>query len=154
MKESKETKIVEFPPNEILISRDFPKKVIPLIKKAKQSIDIVVFDWGWYPDEIGEPVQIFNNAIYNANRNGVKVRAVVQKRLIKSILYELGIDVRQMVSNKLLHIKLMIIDGEVAILGSHNYTKNAFNLNYEVSIIIRDERSIIELQNYFKNIFL
>jgi len=140
--------------NEIIISRDFPKKVIPLIKQAKQSIDIIVFDWGWYPDEIGEPIQIFNNAIFNANKHGVKVRAVVQKRLIKMILQNLGIDAKILHSNKLLHIKLMIIDAEIAILGSHNYTKNAFNLNYEVSVILRDQSSIEKLTEYFNNIFL
>lgn len=139
--------------NEILISRDFPKKVIPLIKKARKSIDIIVFDWGWYPDEIGEPIQIFNNAIYNANKHGVKVRALVQKRLIKAILSNLNIEAKILHSNKLLHIKLMIIDGEIAILGSHNYTKNAFNVNHEVSIMIKDETSILRLEDYFNNLF-
>jgi len=136
------------------MSREFPKVVIPLIKNAKKSIDIIVFDWGWYPDEIGEPIQIFNNSIYNANKHGVKVRALVQKRLIKIILEKLNIDVKVLHSGKLLHIKLMIIDGEIAILGSHNYTKNAFNVNHEVSIITRQEEDIQKLQTYFNNLFL
>ena len=140
--------------NQILLSREFPKVVIPLIKNAKKSIDIIVFDWGWYPDEIGEPIQIFNNSIYNANKHGVKVRALVQKRLIKIILEKLNIDVKVLHSSKLLHIKLMIIDGEIAILGSHNYTKNAFNVNHEVSIITRQEEDIQKLQTYFNNLFL
>jgi len=140
--------------NQILMSREFPKVVIPLIKNAKKSIDIIVFDWGWYPDEIGEPIQIFNNSIYNANKHGVKVRALVQKRLIKIILEKLNIDVKVLHSSKLLHIKLMIIDGEIAILGSHNYTKNAFNVNHEVSIITRQEEDIQKLQTYFNNLFL
>ena len=139
--------------NETIISREYPKKVIPLIKSAKKGIDIIVFDWGWYPDEIGEPIQIFNNCIFNANRKGVKVRALVQKNLIKIILSKLGIDAKILHSNKLLHIKLMIIDRQIAILGSHNYTKNAFNINHEVSIIIRDETSISNLQTYFNNLF-
>ena len=149
-----ENKIANAPLNEIVISREFPKKVIPLIKKAVKTIDIIVFDWGWYPDEIGEPVQIFNNALYNKNRKGVKVRALVQKRFIKSILTNCGIEAKLLHSNKLLHIKLMIIDGEIGILGSHNYTKNAFNLNHEVSIIVRDKKSITELQTYFNNLYI
>jgi len=140
--------------NEIIISRDFPKKVIPLIKGAKKNIDIIVFDWGWYPDEIGEPIQIFNNAIFNANKHGVRVRALVQKRLISAILRNLGTEVKILHSSKLLHIKLMIIDSKIAILGSHNYTKNAFNINYEVSIMIQDEKSILELEKYFNNLYL
>lgn len=139
--------------NEIIISREYPKKIIPLIKQAKTSIDIIVFDWGWYPDEIGEPIQIFNNAIYNANKHGVRVRAIVQKRLIKTILEKMGIKTKILFSKKLLHIKLMIIDGKTAILGSHNYTKNAFNVNHEVSIAIKDAESILKLKEYFNNLW-
>ena len=139
--------------NEILISGEFSKKMIPLIKKAKRSIDIIVFDWGWYADEMGEQIQIFNNAIFNANKHGVKVRALVQKRLVKVILESLGIESKVLHSKYLLHIKLMIIDGEIAVLGSHNYTKNAFNLNYEVSVIIKDSKSLDRLKEYFKNIY-
>ena len=125
-----------------------------MTKQAKQSIDIIVFDWGWYPDEIGEPIQKFNNAIYNANKHGVKVRALVQKRLIHAILSNCNIESKLLQSNKLLHIKLMIIDGKTAILGSHNYTKNAFNMNHEVSVITRDEKSVEILKTYFKNLFI
>jgi len=139
--------------NEILISGEFSKKMIPLIKKAKRSIDIIVFDWGWYADEMGEQIQIFNNAIFNANKHGVKVRALVQKRLVKVILESLGIESKVLHSKYLLHIKLMIIDGEIAVLGSHNYTKNAFNLNYEVSVIIKDSKSLDKLKEYFKNLY-
>jgi len=139
--------------NEIIISREFPKKVIPLIKNAKHSIDIIVFDWGWYPDEIGEQIQIFNNAIYNKNRKGVKVRALVQKNLIKIILSKCGIEAKVLHSAKLLHIKLMIIDNKIAIMGSHNYTKNAFNINHEVSIITRQETDILRLKEYFNNLY-
>ncbi len=139
--------------NEILISGEFSKKMIPLIKKAKRSIDIIVFDWGWYADEMGEQIQIFNNAIFNANKHGVKVRALVQKRLVKVILESLGIESKVLHSKYLLHIKLMIIDGEIAVLGSHNYTKNAFNLNYEVSVIIKDSKSLDRLKEYFKNLY-
>ena len=139
--------------NEVIISREFPKKVIPLIKNATKSIDIIVFDWGWYPDEIGEQIQIFNNAIFNKNRKGVKVRALVQRNLIKIILTKCGIDAKVLHSAKLLHIKLMIIDSKIAILGSHNYTKNAFNINHEVSMITRQEEDILRLKEYFNNLY-
>lgn len=139
--------------NEILIGREFPQAVIPLIKNAKKSINIIVFDWGWYADEIGEQIQIFNNAIYNANKHGVKIQVIAQKKIICSILKGLNISVKKFESKKLLHTKLMIIDEEIAILGSHNYTKNAFNINHEVSIITQNKKNIEKLQNYFNNLF-
>jgi phosphatidylserine/phosphatidylglycerophosphate/cardiolipin synthase-like enzyme len=144
----------EYTPPKMLIGRDFPREVTPLINKAKKSISIVVFDWGWYPEEIGEKIQIFNQAIVRAQRRNVAVKALVNKRLIRTILENVGIEAKQINSTKLLHTKLMIIDSEVAILGSHNYTKNAFNINFEASIMVYDKEFIEKAENYFENISL
>lgn len=138
---------------DIVIGRAFPRKVIPLIEQAKKEIDIIVYDWGWYPNEIGEQIQIFNNAIVRAHHKAIVVKAVVHKRLIKVILEREGLRVKRVESSKLLHTKLMIIDDEIAILGSHNYTKNAFNINYEVSVIIYDREIAMKFKNYFENFF-
>lgn len=151
---SDQNKIIEDmeTPPQILIGRDFPREVTPLIDRAKSSIYIIVFDWGWYPDEIGEKIQIFNQAIVRATRRGVDVRALVNKRLIKTILDNLGIKAKQINSTKLLHTKLMVIDEKIAILGSHNYTKNAFNINFEMSIIIYEAKAVAKATGYFENI--
>ncbi len=78
---------------------------------------------------------------------------MVQKNLIKIILSKCGIEAKVLHSAKLLHIKLMIIDNKIAIMGSHNYTKNAFNINHEVSIITRQETDILRLKEYFNNLY-
>lgn len=138
---------------ETAIGREFPKKVIPLIEQAKKSIEVIVYDWGWYPNEIGEKIQLFNNAIVRAKQKGVVVKAVVLKRLIAEILRREGIMVKRVESSKLLHAKLMIIDDKIVIVGSHNYTKNAFNINFEASVILRDEETTRKFKNYFENFF-
>jgi len=138
---------------EILIGRAFARQVIPLIKNAKKSINIIVYNWLWYPNEIGSKIQNFNNEIVKANRRGVEVKAVVQKMLIAEILRKENIKVRRIESSKTLHTKLMIIDDKIAILGSHNYTMNAFNINYEVSVILYDNEIVKELKQYFTNFF-
>ena len=51
-----------------IIGKEFGPKVIPLIKQARKSIDIIVFDWRWYPDQIGSAIQRFNNAIITASK--------------------------------------------------------------------------------------
>ena len=142
------------PQIDIAIGRSFPKKVIPLINNAKKTIEILVFDWGWYENEIGEQVQIFNNAIIRASRRGVLVRAIVYKQKIKNILDQEKIWCRKIESYKLMHIKLMIIDDEKVIVGSHNYTKNAFNINHELSLIINDTSLAEKLKTNFQPLFL
>ena len=47
----------------------------------------------------------------------------------------------------------MIIDNEIAILGSHNYTMSAFTINYEVSVIIQDKEVVNRLKTYFENLW-
>ena len=141
------------PKNEVILGKEFPSKVIPLIRDAQHSISILVFDWRWYPDFPDSPVQLFNQAIVQAKRRGVVVRAVLNMADIVKQLRDLGIEARKVFSKDLLHTKLLIIDGQVAIIGSHNYTQSAFGKNFEVSYVVTDTAHVAQLVEYFNIIF-
>jgi len=138
---------------EIIIGKEFPEKVIPLIEQAKNSISIIVYDWRWYPDQIGSAIQKFNNAIITLSRKGKKIKVITNMPYINNILPQLNIQVRKTHSKRTLHTKLMIIDGKTAILGSHNYTMNAFTINHEISVILQDEQVVKRLKLYFENLW-
>lgn len=139
--------------NEIIIGKEFGPKVIPLIEQAKSSIFIIVYDWRWYPDQIGSTIQRFNNAIITSSKRGKEVKVITNRPYINRILPQLNIKVRKTHSKKTLHTKLMIIDNRIAILGSHNYTMNAFVINHEVSVILQDEQIVKRLILYFENLW-
>ncbi len=139
--------------DEIIVGNEFPKKVTPLIKSAHRSIDIIVFDWRWYPDQVGSNIQIFNNAIVDRSRHGVQCRAITNFNSNFDLLKSLGIKVKKYSSRKTLHSKLIIIDGKFAIIGSHNYTMGAFNINHELSIMIDQPAFISRLEQYFTNLW-
>ena len=136
-----------------IIGKEFADKIIPLIEQAKKSIDIIVYDWKWYPDQVGSAIQRFNNAIINAAKKGKQVRVITTSPYIDNILSELDIKTKKWSSRKTLHTKLTLIDNKIAILGSHNYTMNAFTINYEVSVIIQDEATVKRLNQYFNNLW-
>ena len=136
-----------------IIGKEFADKIIPLIEHSKKSIDIIVYDWKWYPDQIGSTIQKFNNAIVVAKRKGIRVRVITTSSNIDRILSRLDIETKKWMSRKTLHTKLTIIDNKIAILGSHNYTMNAFTINYEVSVIIQDEAVVKRLNQYFNNLW-
>jgi len=138
---------------DIAIGRQFPGKVIPLINNAKKNISIMVYDWNWYPDQIGAQIQLFNNAIVRAKQRGLDVRAVVWDRKISELLEQLEIKNKWIGESKLLHVKLMIIDDVIAILGSHNYTKSAFDQNFEASVILYNEKTALEFKKFFNSFF-
>lgn len=138
---------------EAIIGKQFPDKVIPLIENAKQSIKIVVFDWRWYPNDPANPVQLFNQAIIRARRRGVDVKVITNIQDVITILKNEKIEAKKPLTEKLIHTKMMIIDDEVLILGSHNYTQNAFTMNHEVSMIHKGKEELDEFNKFFHNLF-
>ena len=138
---------------EAIIGKQFPDKVIPLIDEAKNSIEIVVFDWRWYPQKPGSPVQLFNQALVRAVRRGVKVRAIANNNEIISTLKNVGVEAKKLLTPKLVHVKLMVIDGQKVILGSHNYTESAFQMNYELSVLLDQVGPDNQFLEFFNNLY-
>lgn len=135
-----------------IIGSEFTKIVIPEINNAQNSIKIIVFDWRVYPFETGGVSYQFNQAIINRAKRGVDVQIITNTRETIKILKELGIKTKVMESKRILHAKIMIIDDKTLIIGSHNYTQNAFTLNFEASIMITNFPEIKRYIDYFKNI--
>lgn len=138
---------------EFISGREYPAKVIPLIEQAKGSIDIIVFDWRWYPQDPGASVQLFNQAIIRAARRGVRIRAITNNDEINKILIEAGVSAKRIQTKKLMHCKLMVIDERIVITGSHNYTQSAFQMNLEYSVIIHNEMPETKTLGYFNTLF-
>jgi len=72
---------------------------------------------------------------------------------IIKILKEIGCEAKKIISKRLLHCKIMIIDDEIAITGSHNYTQSAFEMNYELSVILKGRENIDDIIKFFEHIF-
>jgi len=136
-----------------IINKEIAEKAIPLIENAKKTIEVIVYEWRWYPGEIGTNIQQFNNAIINAAKKNVSIRVITQPDSTRKILKENGVQVKEFQSRKKIHTKLMIIDSQIIIIGSHNYTKNAFNLNEEVSLITNEPEMVKRSKQYFENIW-
>ena len=138
---------------QIISGSDFPKKTIPLIDNAQQSIDIIVFDWRWYPQDPGAQCQLFNQAIVRASNKKVVVRAIANNDQVIEILKSVGVNAKRLISTKLMHCKLMIIDKKIVITGSHNYTQSAFQMNFELSVILDKLENTNEFDQYFENLW-
>lgn len=138
---------------EAIIGKEFPKKIIPLIEGSTQTIDIVVFDWRWYPNEPANPVQLFNQSLVRAVRRGVKVRAIVNNDEVLETLKSCGVLAKRLFAKSLLHAKLMIIDQKIVIIGSHNYTQSAFTMNCEISAMFSDLEAATQFLDFFESLW-
>lgn len=136
-----------------LSGRQFPAVVIPLIEAAKNSIDIVVYAWVWYPSDPGAVCQLFNQAIIRAARRHVKIRVITNNTKTIQALQSQDIEAKALQTTKLVHAKLMIIDSEKVITGSHNYTQFAFHINFELSVILDDKNIAADFNIFFNNLW-
>lgn len=136
-----------------IIGKQFPVKVVPLIEQAKKSIKIVVFDWRWYPNNPSHPVQRFSQAIIQAKRRGLEVKVIANSLGIVNILKQQGCDAKKPLTPKLIHSKIIIIDEEILIIGSHNYTQSAFTMNHEASIVVKGQENLKGFIKYFNNLY-
>jgi len=138
---------------EFITGKEYPKKVIPLIDGAKTNIEIVSYDWRWYRDQVGHPVQQFNTALVRAVHRGVLVRAVLNTALLLPVLKKVGVHARILRDKRTLHTKMVIIDKKILVIGSHNLTRNAFATNLEASCIIDLDDDNNRVHEYFENLF-
>src|SRR5579872_5006616 len=119
-----------------IIANQFPKVVIPLVESALESINIIVYDWRWYPTVNGSDVSKFNQAICEASKRGVKVQCLVNNQGVADRLRLAGCEAKLLHSKKLLHTKILIVDNVKVVIGSHNYTASAFGANEEASVLV------------------
>ncbi|MCX8170390.1 MAG: phospholipase D family protein [Candidatus Bathyarchaeota archaeon] len=124
--------------------------IINWIKRANSSIYILIYSFTL--DSIGE-------ALIEAYNRGVDVKAVFEKGQITQYseywrLRDAGIPVRNDTNPKSMHHKVMIIDGEIIITGSYNWSKTAEEENNENLIIIKDRDIARKYEEEFEKIWI
>jgi cardiolipin synthase len=99
-------------------------------------------------------------ALKTAVARGVRVRLLVPRHVIPRIvgpasrtyygeLLEAGVQI-YMYEKGMLHAKLMVIDSEIAEVGSANYDLRSYRLNYEVCEFIYSAEVALELTEQFE----
>lgn len=136
-----------------IIGSDYSKKIIDLIDAATKNIDLVLYDWRWYQNQPGHPVQKVNNALVRAYLRGVQVRAVLNRTDLLPTLNSVGIKARCLKDKRTLHCKLVIFDSSVLVIGSHNLTRNAMSHNVEASIAVDIPQEVTRFTEFFNNLY-
>lgn len=140
--------------SKILIGRDYPPFAIDLIKNAKCSIKILMFDWRWYSHHPGARIQQFNNELVRARKRNIEIKCAVNSNFIFPFLREQDIKIKKVDFKRTMHIKLIIVDSQKCLVGSHNLTMNAFEVNHEMSVYLDDQENISKCEAFFDRLYL
>ncbi|MCS7068522.1 MAG: phospholipase D-like domain-containing protein [Meiothermus sp.] len=107
--------------------------ILSLLKRAHREIWIAAF--------VLTDARIVE-ALVQAHRRGVRVRAVIDARNLENsrdeTLKQAGIDVRKDGNPYTMHHKVMVVDGEWVVTGSYNFTSSGYGRNNENLLILRD----------------
>lgn len=100
------------------------------------------------------------DALEGAARRGVTVRMllncvgpgtkVVQvNRRVAARLQVRGVAVRRLKDAKIAHAKLLVVDGRVALVGSHNWSLPSLARNWEMSVLVNEPQAVGQAAAYF-----
>lgn len=85
----------------------------------------------------------------NARRNGVSRYNLYAAGILKKS----GIRCKTLPHNRCQHAKLILVDDEIAVIGSHNWTPKSITSNYEISVVIRDRAALENTKEHFDKIW-
>ncbi len=137
------TASIYFSPVEAVITN----QIIPLVNNAKKYVYIPIFVFTHK-----EMAQI----LINAKKRGVDVRVIMDatgawnRGSVHKTMREAGVPVKVENLAGKMHMKSIIIDDEITVIGSMNYTASGENFNDENILVIKNAA----LAKYYKAYFL
>jgi len=141
-----------------LVGRDYAYTVPRLIDAAAERVSITIYQSSYTPGKPTKPDLIIN-ALLRAQARGVKVKALINftgaasntktNNSLAQCLIENKVAVRAARSGYLVHGKVVIIDTECSVLGSHNLTQRGLWHNYEASVAVHNTPVAESLEAWF-----
>ena len=136
----------------LLIGREYYQVIKDNLIQAKEEIIVVMYfiieDETSKEDLVGELV----NELIQAHLRGVRVKVILEdskfkeNRLAYERLAQAGVEVYFDTPDKLLHCKVVIIDNELVSIGSTNWSRAAFESNYEAACIFHSKEKAGEIK--------
>jgi len=143
-----------------LPGQTFVKKLIEVLGRTKYSVDVIQYQWNFYPGQPGSLIQELNRAVMVQAERGKKIRVLLNKEgrgahltaiNMKAARYlgEAGISVKFARTFPITHAKLWVFDDDEVILGSHNLSNRSVTVNNETSVLIKSRPVAREFKRYF-----
>lgn len=149
----------------ILHDNEFLPHALAMIDAAKTSVDISTFKAEITHKPRGRRLVALFDKLYEKKSQGLRVRFLINyhddKRIIPktnlsaiNYLKNHRIEVRCQSHNRCNHAKILLVDTDKAIVGSHNLSVKSCHNNFELSYLIQDPVNVCYLQAIFDRVFL
>ena len=149
-----------------LIKKDYYPEVLDLIKNAEKSIYLVMYAVQLRGRDENDKVNTLIEELIEAKRRRVKVKVILEtsgKEEWGEYVSEINEEVKRVLQNKGIqvyfddvknttHVKLLVVDDLVTVIGSHNWTHAAFIRNNESSVKVTSRPVAQKYISYFYSI--
>jgi len=147
-----------------LIDEEYRNMLPQAIAGARREIRIMMYR---IQRKLGKGMteeNLFLDAIKDKIRRGVKVWLIIdyyprpgmaykENLYTALIMMDHGMYARYLKNSRVCHAKAVMIDKEIAIVGSHNWTTNSLKRNLEVSIMVKDKEEVSRLVEEFDKLY-
>ncbi|MCD6372856.1 MAG: phospholipase [Thermococcus sp.] len=139
---------------EVLLDREYYYRVLRAIENSRESVYVMVFSMKYDPGDSFDWANDLIKALVSARRRGVEVHVLLEdsienNRAAYEYLRSNGVDVSFDSPQTTLHAKVVVVDGNLVFIGSHNWSESALYWNHEVSAEIHSRELAERLIEYF-----
>ncbi len=144
---------------EVVTDGDYYDAVAPLIAGARGSVHMSMFSMNYQtaPEYRESGVNKLVSQLVAARNRGVDVSVVLDdwpegnERALRH-LQRNNVPVSMFSGDGTLHAKLIVIDGQIVVLGSTNWSYHSLEKNNEANVIISDRRLASLLEDYIRSL--
>jgi len=137
---------------------EYYETALRLINSANESVYIIMYAAKYDPDDPVDPANDLLGALAGAAHRGVRVCAILDDEVgyneeTLSYLQSAGVNATYDPKDVRTHSKIVIVDGYLVLIGSHNWTESGLAYNHETSVLV-SSRQFAQLEiAYFNSVW-
>lgn len=147
----------------MMANRDYYPILHEILQKAESEILIIMYQARTYPAHPDGVNELLYQDLFDAVSRGVRVEIILdasswnlgstfQNLQLAELLREGGVQVLWDPPDVTSHDKLLLVDDEIVVVGSTNWSYYALARNNEISVMIRSSDFYREVRSYYDKI--
>jgi phosphatidylserine/phosphatidylglycerophosphate/cardiolipin synthase-like enzyme len=149
---------------EVIKNEEFLAAALGLLALARERVDICTYKFELSQRTDAKGLNSLIDLLYILAGQNVEVRILLNTTRARSgltkinenaarVLKKHGILVRTLPDGRCQHAKILLVDGCMGIIGSHNWSTKSITENFEVAVIIRHAGHLQRIQEHFDMIW-